>query len=286
MPDPTASDEWVEAVDRALREWRQGDCVLGAQELAYRFDPNRPVTPGAKEAAAEVGDVDIAVDTVHGLVVLSQSCDIVSPLRKVPFVEVAALVEVSADELRKVEKRELLRYAFLPGTAERRLVVDLSRTMVVEKPVVSGWTRIQGCQTDDESRRFADALARKHARAGLPDDFNRFAGPLLKLFDKRAGKDSSEGRAVDALDEIRVLPRPAWNAKHVDVEFFFIRAPGVQAGFEGRSWDEYLECWLALLQGPSESRFKVQGVVTTLAEMTAEEYVASDRLDYLVPLTP
>jgi hypothetical protein len=58
--------------------------------------------------------------------------------------------------------------------ADQNLAADLDRTMTVEKAVVAGWQRVQGCHSDDEARVFAQALARKRVRVALPDDFTAF----------------------------------------------------------------------------------------------------------------
>ena len=67
-------------VDAALQAWRQGDCVLGEHWFIHRFDPAMPLT----EASAAVSDqgVDLAESAVRGLVVLTQTCDIVRASRE------------------------------------------------------------------------------------------------------------------------------------------------------------------------------------------------------------
>jgi hypothetical protein len=44
-------DARIVAIDRALADWRQGDCVLGEQWFAYRVDPSVGLTEGARAAA-------------------------------------------------------------------------------------------------------------------------------------------------------------------------------------------------------------------------------------------
>ncbi|WP_255512181.1 MULTISPECIES: hypothetical protein [Oscillatoriales] len=34
-------DVWIQEVDTALKDWCQGDCVLGENWFVYRFDPQR-----------------------------------------------------------------------------------------------------------------------------------------------------------------------------------------------------------------------------------------------------
>jgi hypothetical protein len=71
------------AVDAALSAWRQGDCVVGGQRFVHRFDASRPLTEEAQDAA-ESG-ADLAQAPVAGLVVLTQTCDVVRECRERPL---------------------------------------------------------------------------------------------------------------------------------------------------------------------------------------------------------
>ncbi len=139
------------------------------------------------------------------------------------------------------------------------------------------WKRQQGCTNDREIRAFAQALARKKMRFAFPDDFNYFVSKLQKRLKEKHDKLSNEGEALRGLDEIRVKASPDWNASKVELMFWFIRDEG-QLDFQGTTWNELLDKWLRLI--PESDRFyQVDGVVITLEDMTAKEYVQSDRLD-------
>ena len=186
-------------VDAALQAWRQGDCVLGEQWFIYRFDPELPLT---EESSAVAGQgVDLAESAVQGLVVLTQTCDIIRKSRDRPFIEVAPLVEVSEQVAHEIERGRRPLYAIIPALRSQQLVADLDRTMTVEKAVVAKWPRAVGCLTDDEARRFSLALARKRARFAFPDDFTEFAKMLESRLLGRHDRQSDEGRALRALRE-------------------------------------------------------------------------------------
>ena len=262
-------------VDAALQAWRQGDCVLGEYWFIHRFDPTLPLT----EASAAVRDqgVDLAESAVRGLVVLTQTCDIVRKSMERPFIEVAPIVEVSAQIAHEIERGRRPLYAIIPALRARGLVADLDRTMTVEKAVVAQWARIAGCRTDAEARRFALALVRKRARVAFPDDFTALVERLqLRLLEKH-DKQSAEGRALRALREIRVRAAPSWDATTVEVTFWFIHEEEA-IDFEGRRWDALLDGWLNLM--PASGRFRrVHGAVLALEDLTAKDYVESDPLD-------
>jgi hypothetical protein len=262
-------------VDEPLKQWRQGDCVLGEHWFVFRVSPDAPLTEDAA-AAAEDG-VDNAEGTVFGFAVVTQTCDIVRDCGERPFVEVCPLVEVDEDKLHEIERGRRPNYAYLPGVSDRHLVADLDRVMTVEKPVVVRWERVAGCLDDNDSRCLSLALSRKRARIAFPDDFVAFAAPLMSRMSEKHDKGSDEGRALRALREIRIRAAPSWGADTIQLMFWFIRNED-QPTFEKQGWDVLLRAWLARV--PATGRFaNVDGVVLTLDDLTARDYVESDPLD-------
>jgi hypothetical protein len=265
----------VKEIDAALEKWRQGDVALDEQWFAHVGDPRMPLTAAAAESDGDGPQAIIA--EVAGLVIVSQSCDVVRSSADRCFVEVCPLVEVPEEDLHQIRRARRPRYAFVPATAHLRLVADLDRVMTVEKSIVAGWNRTSGCSTDEQARAFAAALARKRQRLAFPDDFTLLARKLQERLTEKHGKDSDEGRALRALREIRVRAAPSWDAGKVDILFFFIREDDTR-DFEGKGWDVHLDRWLKLV--PASGRFgTVDGVVIPLDQMTAREYVESDPLD-------
>lgn len=266
----------LDRIDEALLVWRQGDCVLGEHWLLFRLDVGAPITEEARVAAAEGADAGEA--EVRGLMLLTQTCDIVRSCRNRPFVEVCPLVEVDDGEFEVIRKGRRPNYAYIPGIADdTRLVGDLDRLMAVEKAVVAGWNRLNGCRDDDEVRRLSLALARKRARFAFPDDFVAFVKDLQSRLTSKHNKNSDEGRALRALREIRVRAAPSWDAEQVQLTFWFIRHDD-EPEFEGQTWDNYLESWLARVR--DDGRFhSVEGAIVTLDDITARDYVESDQLD-------
>ncbi len=261
-------------IDAALSEWRQGDAALEERWFTHVAEPALALTVESEQAGEGLQAITSAVE---GLVVVSQTCDIVRSCIARPFVEVAPLVRVTDDVLHQVEKGRRPAYAFVPALAGRKLVADLDRIMTVEKSVVASWTRTPGCTADHEVRAFALALARKRARFAFPDDFTELTRKLQGRLQRKHDKDTAEGRALRALREIRVKAEPSWRAEQVEITFLFIRDDHA-SDFEGRPWHEYLEHWLALL--PPSGRFHiVEGHVVALDHLTARDYVESDPLD-------
>ena len=274
MPQLDKDSEEIKRIDNALSEWRQGDVALGEHWFTHIADPSRALTTESGQAE---GGLQAITSEVEGLIVITQSCDIVRSSTKRPFLEVSPLVKVAPLSLKQIEKGLRPAYAFVPATADADLVADLDRVMTVEKAVVGTWKRTQGCKTDAEVRNFAQALARKRARFAFPDEFTQFVSGLQSRLREKYDKFTEEGNALRALSEIRVRAAPSWDATDVELFFWFIRDetdPSLQRNF----WIPLLESWLKLI--PAKGRFtRVDGAVTFLEDLTAKDYVESEPLD-------
>lgn len=267
------SDE-TKRIDAALREWRQGDLALEEFWFVHVGDGAAPLTAAAAEAS---GGAQALTTEVLGLVVLTQTCDIVRSCVTRPYVEVAPLVRVSEDDLRQVKRGRRPAHATLPALEKDLLVADLDRVMTVEKSMVASWRRTPGFTRDADGRAFAQALARKRVRFAFPDDFTLLAKKLQARLGDKHDKNTDEGRGLRALREIRVCASPSWDAPSTEIFFWFIR-DDADATFEGKSWADLLKDWLKLV--PATGRFtSLDGQVATLQEMTAQDYVDSEPLD-------
>jgi hypothetical protein len=271
---PEGSDDTPAAeIDRALAVWRQGDLALAEKWFVYAADGSAPLTPAA--AALGPGIQALTVECA-GLVVVSQTCDIVRKCTERPFLEVSPLRRVSEEEAHQVAQG--FRPAFAPIAVSTELVADLDRTMTVEKSIVARWTRTPGWIADAEVRWFAWALARKRERFAFPDDFVRGIDRLRKKIVDKHGRISDEGRALATLVEIRATAAPSWDAPQCEAFLSFIR-PETTPDISDEKWAEHLEVWLKLCH-PRGTIASIDGAVMPLSRLTAKEYVDSDRLDF------
>lgn len=273
MPLAPDSPE-VAGIDAALADWRQGDLALEEHWFVHAADGSQPLT--AESDQAEDG-LQALTTEVSGLVVVTQTCDVVRGCVERPFVGVAPLVEVSEPDLRTIARGRVPRYAVVPAVQTSRLVADLDRVMTVEKAVVASWERTSGCPTDQARRDFAQALVRKRARVAFPDDFTGVVGKLLDRLQDKHDKNSEEGRSLRALRQVRVRAAPSWEAAEVEITFWFVPEED-DLKFEGKRWHEHLERWKKLVVA-TERFSKVYVSVRTLDDLTAREYVESDLLD-------
>ena len=279
------ADEDEKAIDEALRAWRQGDvCLDAGLEFLHLADMSRPHSPAslqiadASENAGEVleGGPTPVLDEVRGVVMLTQTCDVVRRCRERPFVEVSPLIRMGEQVVEAVRRLKRPAFAYVSVTAAGCLVADLDRTMTVEKALVAGWTRTPGWETDAELRDFAVALARKRSRFAFPDDFVSAVQPLQKHLVDKHDKKTGEGAHLRALREIRVHATPSWDGDSVRLSWWFIKDSdpvGVNV-----DWSGFVDRWLARFE--QGGRYQLDSsIACRLEDMTARDYVESDRLE-------
>ena len=251
-------------IDAVTRTWRQGDFTL-TQTCIYRL--SGPPNSG-----------EIKESPVRGLAVLTNTCDIVRTSRDRPYIEVCALFDWPADrakEMIRVRRGLFRRYAYVPGAADLALVADLEQTMTVEKSILTTWKQSQGCVSDEERREFSRVVGQKRARPAFRDEFSGVARPLRDWLDTVGKSGRRTNVELDWFREIRVLATPDWNADSIELFFLFILSDDSPAFDEGLFLQEFEEFVRPV--GPFVS---VSGMVYQLADLRADEFVYSDRLEY------
>jgi hypothetical protein len=250
-------------VDALVSLWRQGDFIVGG-DCWFAFHD------------LDEAGVQIMESAVHGLVVTTQTCDIVRNVADRPWIEVSPLVEVTDDELAQIQQGNVIQYAVLPFLIPRRLVVDLDRSMTVHKRVVATWERCASGLDDIAGRLFSQALARKRARKAFPNDFVKLVGKLRDFVKSKHGKDSPDGRALLDLREIRVTAAPNWTAEEVSLRFWFVWNEWTLLDRDSRA--ATAGRWCAKVVATNRFR-SVSHAGVLLCDMRADEYVNSDALD-------
>jgi len=274
MIDPSELERRYKVLDEALESWCQGDFIIGSLGFIVRFEPEIPLWPGDRD---EVTDSDVYEEEVEGLVILTQTCDVVRKSRDRPYLEVGPLVRVKDEAtLRSIMRGTSPRYAYVPGAASRMLVADLDRVMTIEKGLLAKWARETGCPTDQDQRCFAEALARKRARFAFPNDFVSMVEGLRDRITQKHAKESPEGTCLRMLREIRVAALPRWDATSVSLLFWFIVAEGESPADDNlrrqcKAWMDYVR--------PSGRFSSVDSDIVSLDDISAREYLNSDRLD-------
>jgi hypothetical protein len=276
-PDPQV----VAEVDSGLVGWRQGDVAVSGA-IGWMGDVSRPLTPECSQAAEAItGSQQVAVwaATSDGLVVVTQTCDIVRTSGERPFIAASPLIRLPEPVATEARRGMRPRFVNVPGAGEDAFA-DLDLVLSMEKSVLAACERIPGCTTDDERRRFARQVGRKFSRVAFPDELAVSLRRMVDRVRQKHEKASVEGRALAALSEIRVTGTPSWSAVAIDVFLTFAarsRADAEAICAEGE-WDSLVDGWLALCE-PSGPILSVDGAMVPLEELTALEYLDSDQLD-------
>lgn len=275
MPIPSDAD--IDRIDAALRNWQQGDLVPGtALPFAFYSLATAPLSFAAQQTAAEPGDNLMLVETTEaGFVLLTQTCDVVRSCRDRPFVDLAPLMAATPELIEECRRLKRVSPAYHPVAAVRGMVVDLDRSMTIEKAVISECACERGLATTTEMLAFQEALKAKWARFAFPDDFVAASSKLTSRIKDKAGRKSAEGQHLDAIDEIRVAAAPDWEAAGVALTFWLVKRgdpPSV-------NWPHWTGQWSKLVD--TTGRFASATMrVATLDDITARDYVTSHNLDF------
>lgn len=202
-----------ERLRRALSEWRQGDFVL---DVGF-------VYVGLPEDG-EGSEFDAILDEgIVGLVVVSQTCDIVQLTPERQFVTLCPLVEIPQAALAQIASGRTPIYACLETPPKETVVADLSRMMTASKKLLASWPRRSGFDSDEGRLKFAAALERKHGRFAFPDAFSAAMSPFRnRVVGRHDRPESSVGEIYRSIREIRVRAAPHWNADNVEIAFIVI----------------------------------------------------------------
>jgi hypothetical protein len=259
---------------------------------------------------------NVARSKVRQVVVLTQTCDIVRPPDKRPYLQVAALIRVrDANTAKRYAEGETPQYVAVPEVGTD-VFADLDRIMTLDKRLIADCPHHAGVATDpEEVRRFGQAVARKFGRYPFPNYFIQSVEPLRSRVLRRWDKsDSPEGKVLADLVQIRVQPVPVEPSSDTDLTLVFIMrqgslpiladppAPGTaiitwlathkQAseiatklaetaiGPDDRAhlYSKLAEAWAALCR-PNSAIRSVSGEIVSEDEYVLSDYWQSERLD-------
>jgi len=187
-------------------DWRQGD--------TFTLDAVAVMTATAGPEQ---------VPTPDGVALVSQSCDVALPHRS--NVQVAPIVELSGQTSRAARDGKRSQYAHLPLMGDDWFA-DLDNVSTVSKEALSGRRVGPGVAGDEQTRRFAAAIARRFGRFAFPDDVSDAMKALRDLVQSKATKPHSPfGKVLADVLELRAESK-AWAAVASEVALVFVLLPG------------------------------------------------------------
>ena len=273
-----------------IQQWSQGDCVLGALPILWGFDKECPLTDTTREQAEDsepILGVSIGGDEVAGLVVISQTCDIVRRASERPFVQVAPLVERSEEEMELIRLRMKPRFGFLPTLAERRLVADLDRVLTIEKAFLAKWERIPAFRDEIQRLSFTETIRRYYNRPAIPEPFVNAVRKLSAWFHEKHDRVPDPprkgpvvpfhpGACLRALAMLLVRVNPSWDAPAFHVDFILVRKSD-EDGIPASAWEEFKGACQAKVMLPSSMTSRWEDV--SLDALPAKLYLECNILD-------
>lgn len=254
--------EWTEH----LREWRQGDYTLDlAHVVVVREIEDGEMVPSAGDAV--------------GLVVISQTCDIVNWGSGKEWVVVAPLVEINEARFANALRGTTPAFALLESPPADNVLVDLGQSTTIHKSVLATLDRKVGLTSGTGRIRFAGAIARKYGRFAFPDAFaESVLAELRSRISRSHGKDSDQGRTYASIASIRAAAAPSWDADDISVGFrFILDTPSL---VDRQAMTKVLEDLMSKIKWP-------QGycpenppfTLMTVDEMTAGQWLDSQEVD-------
>jgi hypothetical protein len=176
-----------------LRQFQQGDIVDSARLLVQ--DPD-----GA----------EYWINTPHGVVLISQTCDIV--VNEKEYVQVARLVPMDGSSAILAEKGAMPGRVAVSSEGES-LFADLEHIATVHKKYIASFAPRHGAGPNAELKRFGARVGRKFSRFAFPDDVSYWLEPFKGSVLDKVGKPNSDlGHVLDKMVEsLRLECRPSWD---------------------------------------------------------------------------
>ena len=212
----------IKDFDEPLKPWRQGDFALGVGGFLFA---------GIAEGDNPF-DAEEITENVVGLVVISQTCDIVRRTSGRNYVAVCPLIRVTEQNLSDIKKGRRPYLTDIENT-DKEVVADLRRVMSVHKDVLQTWKRQTGFSHDITRLRFAAALERKFGQFAFPDDFDEATKEFRqRVWSRHTKPDSEPGKVYRSLVQIRFGAEPNWMAEKRK-----IRVVAIMKGIDNREVD-------------------------------------------------
>ena len=257
--------------DDQLRHWRQGDYALNVGGFLYAGTPE----------GSDLFDAEETTDEIVGLIVISQTCDIIRRTGGRHYVAVCPLIEVDPGELSAIQKG---RQPYLTDVenVDEGVVADLRRVMSVHKDVLHTWERQNGFSSDAKRLRFAAALERKFGQFAFPDEFDQATKEFRgRVWSRHNKPDSEPGKAYRSLEQIRFSAYPDWTAEHRKVTVVAIMRETDDCEVERHVIHRELNDNLIKIKWPKGYEWNEPPcILGTAIELSASDLISSQRGDF------
>lgn len=171
------------------------------------------------------------VDTPDGVVILSQTCDLVRPNQA--LVAVAPLVQLDYSTAGSARSGRRPRFVHVPERGDDWFA-DLQQVASVRKDFVVGLDRSHGVVSDSDISSFGRLVGRRFSRFAFPDEVAYWLQPLEQVARaKHARPQSAEGQLFGEVVQLRLELHGSWEAAPYALTLVVILAAGVLPAFPG-----------------------------------------------------
>ncbi|MDD9744762.1 MULTISPECIES: hypothetical protein [Marinovum] len=254
-----------------LSEWRQGDFSLNVGGFLYA----EASTDGELYDAREIRE------GVLGLVVISQTCDIVRRTGGRHYVAVCPLIKLEPQEIKEVHKGRK-PYLSVVENVEDGVFADLRRPFSVDKDLLRGWARLDGFSSEASRARFSSALERKFGQFAFPDEFDSaFKNFKDRVWSRHDKTDSPPGKVYRSIHQIRFRVLPNWESPEKTLAVIAILLPAADREVDVQVISAELSEQLAKVKLPDGYRWDEPPFVAQTADsLTATDILQSHRGDF------
>ena len=267
------SDQWNSASKdpSSIANWRQGDFATNVGGFLF----------AAQSDGEDHFDAEEQVEDIVGLVVISQTCDIVRETGGRHYVAVCPLIEVPNDEL-KLVRTGRRPYLVDVENAGDTTFADLRRVMSVDKRLLKTWDRSAGFSSEETKVRFAAALERKFGQFAFPDEFDLAMRPLRERVWSRHGKrESLPGKIYRSIAQIRYRSDPDWAAERRNISIIVVLNNEENREASREEINSELDTTLDKVALPSGYEWtEPKFILGTARDLTAEDITSSRRGDF------
>lgn len=246
------------ASNAPLQDWQQGDVCMKGPSLPFLADFE-----------------NFDEFECNGIVVVSQTCDVVRSIDLKPLVQIAAVLSVPEAKWEAVAKFHQPRYAALAKFDDLFYVADLDVVITIAKEALRPFTPIRGCPAPADQANFAYALARHRARAAFPDKCTIGLSKLRQWVRDKWKTTGEIGDFLKALEQMRLWADDLEDPKEAQILCVLdaepdpqIRAKWVEAVIP--KIVELVADWCAICSVS----------IQTLEELTVADYRRYQRLDF------
>ncbi len=256
-----------------LSEWRQGDFSLNVGGFLYAGAS----TDGEPFDAREVRK------GVLGLVVISQTCDIVrlrwSDGRH--YVAVCPLIQLAPEKIKEVHKGRRPYLSVVENVGDG-VFADLRRPFSVDKDLLREWERVDGFSSETRRARFSSVLERKFGQFAFPDDFDSaFKNFKDRVWSRHDKTDSPPGKVYRSIQQIRFRVLPNWESQEKNLAVIAILLPAADREVDVEVISAELSEQLAKVELPVGYTWdEPQFVAQTADSLTANDILQSHRGDF------